>query len=206
MRGLRGRGLSVRRAHLGGLLLLLWGAPAAAHRPGLSYAEITDERLTLTFSRDELAARFPFGEVAEARDLLAEATLDKVQIGQGDAACALGAPTLSEVAGGEPAPGATAATRDGVSLSAPLTCPGDGPRSYDAGFLSGMETGHRHFVTVNGEPIAVLDAGHASAPLPAPAPRGPGALGLPALAGGGLLVIGALLALGARKKRPQTPA
>ena len=82
--------------------LLVWSAPAWAHRPGLSYAEIGDDMVTLTFSREELRARVPFGEIAEARDLLASATLDKVVVRQGEAACEMGAPVLTEVSGGDP--------------------------------------------------------------------------------------------------------
>lgn len=178
------------------LVLLLWCGSAWAHRAGLSYAEIGDDTLTLTFSKDELAARVPFGVVAEARDLLAAATLDKVMIRQGGALCALGAPSLSEVAGGEAAAGAAPGALDGVALRAPLTCPGPGPRAYEAGFLASMEAGHRHFVTANRAPVGVLDAAHTGVALPAPSaapplsPRRVATLALPAVAGVGFLCFG----------------
>lgn len=154
-------------------MALLGGGVAWAHRPGLSTAEITDDALVLTFSADELSARFPFGVAAEARDLLAAETLARAQITQASGPCEIGAARLTEVSGGEPAPGAAAGAKDGVALSAALTCPDGSDRTYQAGFLDGMEQGHRHLVSVDGEPVAVLDAAQRSASLGPP--RDPGA-------------------------------
>ncbi len=196
------------RAALG--LALLWGSVAGAHQPGLSNAEITDETLVLTFSRDELAARFPFGVAAESRDLLAGATLSRVTISQASGPCEIGAPTLTEVSGGEAAAGAAPAAKDGVALSAPLTCPDAGPRTYNAGFLDSMEAGHRHLVSVNGEPVAVLDVGQPEAQLAGPLRPG-GALSGRAVATLPFVLIVAVLGgfwawRGSRRRRAQRDA
>lgn len=137
--------------------LALWVTVASAHRPGLSYADLRRDRLVLTFARAELDARFPDAHLEEARDLLAAATLDKVQVEIGGQRCTIGDPTISAVRGGETAPGADPSATDGVALSAPLDCPGSGEGRYTAGFLESFESGHRHVLTVDGQPAAVLD-------------------------------------------------
>ncbi len=157
-----------------GLGLLL--PVALAHRPGLSYGDLEPDRVSLTFSREELAARFPADRVEEARDLLAAATLDQLRISVGGQPCVVGAPEIAQVSGGETAAGADPAALDGVRLSAPLSCPGSGEGSYEAGFLSTMEAGHRHLLTFRGEPVAVLDRDNASASFQGPSHPGEVAL------------------------------
>lgn len=144
-------------------LALLGLSTALAHRPGLSYAEIGADRLTLTFAREELAARFPAERLGEARDLLAAATLERVELSVDGRPCALGAPEIREVSGGEPAPGADPARLDGVALSAPLRCPAGQEGRYTAAFLDTLEQGHRHVVTARGAPVAVLERGEPTA-------------------------------------------
>ncbi len=140
---------------------------ALAHRPGLSYGDLSEDRIVLTFSREELAQRFPAERITEARDLLAAATLDRLSVSAGGAPCTLGPPGIAEVSGGEVEEGADPTQADGVALSADLSCPGEGERVYTASFLADLEAGHRHVVTWRDEPVAVLDRSSPAVSLPA---------------------------------------
>lgn len=125
--------------------------PAWAHRPGLSYAQIDADRLTLTFARPELGARVPVANLDEGRLLVAEATVAKARLSVGDAPCTLGEATVSEV------------ESDGVQIVAPLDCPSEGPWRFDAAYLPEFEAGHRQFLEAGGVPVAVLDASRPTA-------------------------------------------
>lgn len=142
-------------------LLLL--STALAHRPGLSYAEIRPGALVLTLSRAELAAVAPMEDLDASRDLLQQRLIGRVTVVEGGAPCALGAPVLRPVSGGEVAPGATADERDGVQIEVPLDCPTPGAGTYTAGFLGDLSPGHRQLLEVGGAPAAVLDAGNPTA-------------------------------------------
>ncbi|MFZ5478950.1 MAG: HupE/UreJ family protein [Myxococcota bacterium] len=128
---------------------MMWLISAAwAHRPGLSYAHVGDDTLTLTFAKPELAAFAPMDDLAAARVLLHDATLAKVRL----TPCEIGEPSLRAVEG------------DGVEIAAPIACE-PGPRTYDAGFLARMEPGHRHVVASDAGPVATLDVAHPTATL-----------------------------------------
>lgn len=131
------------------LLLLL--SVAEAHRPGISFAQVEAERVALTFARPELAALAPMDDLDAARVLVAEGTLGRATLTQGGAACVVGDAEVREV------------ENDGVEVAAPLQCPGEGERSFTAGYLDAMAPGHRVFLEAAGQPVAVLDASAASA-------------------------------------------
>lgn len=124
---------------------------AAAHRPGLSYAQTDGQTLELTFARPELEGIAPLSDLNAARILLAEATVHTVQLTVDGQACHYGDSTVQAVEG------------DGIQLSTPLECPSGTNWHYDAGFLTKMETGHRHYLEAFGQPIAVLDPQHKEA-------------------------------------------
>lgn len=131
--------------------MILWVLPSAlAHRPGLSYARIEPDALTITIARPELAAIIPLTSVEESRLLIAELTVDKVRIDIGGP-CTLSDPQIREV------------EADGVEIRAAMSCPGGHAGSYDAAFIAGMEQGHRHYVEAFGESVGVLDVGHSTA-------------------------------------------
>lgn len=132
---------------------MLWLVPAAlAHRPGLSYARIDADALTLTFARPELANRIPMVDLDASRVLIADLTVGRAKVSAGGQPCTLSDPTIRATEG------------DGVEIRASLACPtGDG--SYEAGFIGEMEPGHRHYVEVGGAPVAVLDASAAVTPF-----------------------------------------
>ncbi len=127
--------------------MILWLVPEVlAHRPGLSYARIDPDALTLTFARPELANHIPMEDLEASRVLIAELTLDQVEVSAGGVRCTLSDPTVTAVEG------------DGVAIRAALLCP-SGEGRYRAGFLGEMEPGHRHYVEVEGAAVAMLDAG-----------------------------------------------
>ncbi|MSP56575.1 MAG: HupE/UreJ family protein [Myxococcales bacterium] len=117
---------------------------ANAHRPGLSYARIDAESLTITIAAPELAEKFPLTDLQESRLLIAELTVDRVRVDLGGP-CTIEEPVITAVEG------------DGVEVRSALVCPGGERGLYDAGFLSEMEPGHRHYVEAFGESIAVAD-------------------------------------------------
>lgn len=128
----------------------LWLVPsAAAHRPGLSYARIDGDALTITVARPELAGKVPLDDLDAARLLVAGLTVDLATVDRGGP-CTLDEPVIRAVEG------------DGIEVRASLTCPGGTTGTYTAGFLGGLEPGHRHYVEAFGQPVAVLDAGHAT--------------------------------------------
>lgn len=131
--------------------MILWFvAPAAAHRPGLSYGRLSGDSLEITVAAPEIAGAVHLGEDLEAsRVLISELLLDGTTLAVSGAPCPLGEASLARVEG------------DGVMLSVPVACP-PGPVVYTAGFLARMEPGHRHYVEAAGEPVAVLDRGAVS--------------------------------------------
>ncbi len=136
------------------LLPLLWTSQSEAHRPGLSYAKIDGDQLQLIFARPELLAIAPLGptqaDLEASRVLLMEGTLALTSVRAGGAACRYGELEIGMV------------EEDGISLTVPLDCPAGTARSYEASFWSRLEPGHRHYVEVAGEPVAVLDAQNAA--------------------------------------------
>lgn len=126
-------------------------AAAQAHRPGLSYARTDGQTLELTFARPELTGIAPLSDLQAARYLLAEATVQKVVLTVDGAPCTYGETTVQAVEG------------DGIELSTSLHCPSGTNWHYDAGFLMGMETGHRHYLEAFAQPVAVLDPEHREA-------------------------------------------
>ncbi len=120
---------------------------AWAHRPGLSYARLDADTVTLTFAQPELATLVPLGEDLDAsRVVVREVTLDAATFTVAGQPCTLGDTTLRRV------------EEDGVEIGAPLDCP-PGAVTYTAGFLGRLEPGHRHYVEAMGQPVAVLDVG-----------------------------------------------
>ena len=112
---------------------MLWLIPVAeAHRPGVSYARIDEDALTITLARSEL----PEG-----------GRVDGAVVERGGP-CDQGAVEVREVEG------------DGVEWRFPLRCPDEGTGTYTATFLTGLAPGHRHYVEAFGAPVAVLDATH----------------------------------------------
>lgn len=128
-------------------MIPLWVPVAQAHRPGLSYARIDAEALTITIAREELEAKFPITDLQESRLLIAELTVQDVQVDLGGP-CTLGEPVIAAV------------EADGVEIRSALRCPGGEHGSYDASFLANMEQGHRHYVEAFGQSVAVLDVAH----------------------------------------------
>lgn len=125
--------------------------PAHAHRPGISYAEVTPDAVALTFAKPELAAIAPVEDIDASRILIAEGTLGKTTVTQDGQPCSLGEPTVTEVAG------------DGVEVRAPLTCPAGESRTFTADYLDTLAPGHRAFLQGEGNPVAVLDVAARSA-------------------------------------------
>lgn len=128
---------------------LLLVPAAEAHRPGLSYARIESDSLTLTIARPELEGRIPLKDLQESRLLIADLTIHNVKVDIGGP-CTLDEPVITPVAG------------DGIQIQSAMSCPGGGSShgTYDATFLADMEQGHRHYVEAFGQSVAVLDAGH----------------------------------------------
>ena len=119
---------------------------AWAHRPGLSYARVDADHVTLTFAEPELAALVPLdGDLQASRVVVREETLDAATFTVAGVPCTLGDTTIRRV------------EADGVEIGAPLACP-PGEVTYTAGFLGKLEPGHRHYVEAHGQPVAVLDA------------------------------------------------
>lgn len=133
------------------LLFSLFVAPAHAHRPGISYARVEPESVTLTFARPELGALGPMEDIEASRVLIAEGTLGKTLIAADGAPCLIGEPVLRPVEG------------DGVEIRADLHCPSGKQRTFTAAYLEGMADGHRAYLDAGGNPVAVLDRGNASA-------------------------------------------
>lgn len=131
-------------------LLLLLIPSAEAHKPGLSYAAIRDDELVLTFARPELGALVGLEPEQVSDPAYAEEVAGKVlaslSLSADGADCRLGAPTVAPV------------ENDGVAIRAPLDCPSGQERTYNADILAHLGPGHRHYVEVNGQPEAVLDA------------------------------------------------
>ena len=127
--------------------MILWFVPPAeAHRPGLSYARIDAESLTITIAAPELAELIPVTDLQESRLLIADLTVNRVSVDLGGP-CTIEEPVITAVEG------------DGIEVRSPVRCPGGDSRgAYDAGFLSEMELGHRHYVEAFGQSVAVLDA------------------------------------------------
>ncbi len=123
--------------------------PAAeAHRPGLSYARIDGDTLSLTFARPELGMRLPVADLDAARVIIADATIDKASVTASGVPCEIGDPTVRDVQG------------DGIEIFARLDCPAGTRWQFTAAYLSDFEPGHRHYLEAAGQPIAVLDAGN----------------------------------------------
>jgi hydrogenase/urease accessory protein HupE len=127
----------------------LVAAVADAHRSGLSYASVDGTTLSLTFAEPELAARFPL-EADPSLQLVADATIGRATVTAGGAPCAIGTPTVQKVVG------------DGIEVSASLSCP-PGDWTFTAAYLADFEPGHREYLAVDGNPVAVLDAAHDAA-------------------------------------------
>ena len=126
-------------------------ASALAHRPGLSYARTDGQTLNLTFARPELTGIAPLADLDAARLLLTEATVQKVLLTVDGQPCSFGDTTVFAVEG------------DGIELSTAIHCPAGTNWHYNAGFLSGMESGHRHYLEAFGQPVGVLDPTHIDA-------------------------------------------
>ena len=139
-------------------MLWLFGV-ALAHRPGLSYARIDADSLTVTIARPELATRIPLDDLSAARVLLAELTIDQTAVEIGGP-CGASEPVVRAVEG------------DGIELSVELDCPGGGEGVYTASFLPGLGPGHRHYVEAFGQPVAVLDAANLTATFTGTSDRG----------------------------------
>jgi len=133
------------------LLLALFVAPADAHRPGISYARVEPDSVTLTFARPELAALGPMDDVVASRVLIADGTLGKTTVTADGQPCTIGEPAVQAVAG------------DGVEIKASLACPAGKERSFTASYLDGMADGHRAYLDASGSAVAVLDRANASA-------------------------------------------
>lgn len=128
--------------------MILWLMPSAeAHRPGLSYARIDAESLTITIARPELEGKFPVTDLQESRLLIADLTMHDLRLDLGGP-CTIDEPVISAV------------EDDGVEVRSAVHCPGREHGTYDARFLTNMELGHRHYVEAFGQSVAVLDAGH----------------------------------------------
>ena len=115
--------------------LLSLAATAGAHTVGLSRGELGDGALALSFARAELAASVPVEDVARARLALDDVTFARVRLTHGGQPCSLGPGTWSAV------------EADGLRGVASVRCP-DAPDgatvTYEAGFLSALQPGHRH--------------------------------------------------------------
>jgi len=128
--------------------MILWFiSPAAAHRPGLSYARIDADSLTITVARPELEAKFPVTDLQESRLIIADLTVHDVRLNIGGP-CVIDEPVIAALAG------------DGVEIRSAIHCPGGDHGTYDASFLTNMELGHRHYVEAFGQSVAVLDSSH----------------------------------------------
>jgi hydrogenase/urease accessory protein HupE len=138
---------------------------AAAHQPGVSYARVADGELALVFAEPELAERWPVSDLDAAAELVADGTIGRSAVSVGGQPCALGAAALRRV------------ENDGVEIRSTLVCPEGETWTYRADFLADFEDGHRQYVEVNGEPIAVLDSGTMEATF-AGQPAGAGEIGL----------------------------
>ena len=126
----------------------LWLVPLAeAHRPGLSYARIDADALTITIARPEIGAKFPITDLQESRLLIADLTVHDVRVDIGGP-CTIDEPVISAV------------EADGIEIRSALHCPGGEHGTYDASFVASMEQGHRHYVEAFGQSVAVLDVGH----------------------------------------------
>lgn len=123
---------------------------AEAHRPGLSYARVDGETLSLTFARPELGKRVPVADLDAARVLIADATIAKASMTSGGTPCEIGDPTIRDVEG------------DGIEIFASLACPAGTPWRFTAAYLPEFEPGHRQYVEAAGQPVAVLDASNTS--------------------------------------------
>lgn len=123
------------------LMSLAW-----AHQPGLSYVRVERDTLSLTYSRTELGTRLPVLDLDAGRVLITEATLGKTALKAGDTPCSFGDATVQ------------AAEGDAVEVRAPYDCPTAGKWTLNADWLPEMSSGHRAYVEVLGQPLAVLDA------------------------------------------------
>jgi hydrogenase/urease accessory protein HupE len=126
---------------------LLAAAPAHAHRPGLSYARVGASEVAVTLSRTELASR-PAGPSPHD---LARALFERALVTSDGAPCELGDAVVLDVAG------------DGIETRASLVCPPGKAWVFTAPYLADLEPGHREYLEVSGQPVAVLDAGSPSA-------------------------------------------
>lgn len=122
----------------------VWLAAALAHTPGLSFAEIERDRITLTFSATELERYVAIGD-AGAIPRIAAMTLGRAVVRSDGGACPMGAAEVARVA------------KDGIAVTAPLSCPpGDG-WTLDAAYLSTLGSTHRQTVSAFGVPVGVVE-------------------------------------------------
>jgi hydrogenase/urease accessory protein HupE len=119
---------------------------AYAHRPGISYARVDSGEVSLTFAQPELARLAPLDDLDAARTLIVDRTLAKATITAGGEPCHVGEATLAVVAA------------DGIEVRAPLSCKAADDWTFDAGYLSALEAGHRQYLEAFGQPVAVLDS------------------------------------------------
>lgn len=124
---------------------LLIGA-AEAHRPGLSYARFDGDRLSLVFAEPELAARWPVADLEAASDLVIAGTIGSASLRSEEGDCRIGPAEVRRV------------EMDGIEIAAAVSCPGGATWTYDAAHLAAFEVGHRQYLEVGGQPVAVLDA------------------------------------------------
>lgn len=122
-----------------------WWSTAWAHQPGLSYAAVEPDRIVITFSEREVMDVYPLGR-PDAIDQVSAWVLDGLKVAVVEGPCAEGEPSVRRV------------ENDGLEVTVGLDCPGGGPRTLEAGYLSAFGTDHRHLVEQNGAPVATLDA------------------------------------------------
>ncbi|MBM4369077.1 MAG: HupE/UreJ family protein [Deltaproteobacteria bacterium] len=127
-------------------------APALAHQPGLSAARIDTSHVSLVFAKPEIGQLAPVEDVNAGRLLIQEATLDRVSLAAGGSPCRFDAPVVREV------------EADGVEILARYSCDAySDTLTFTADYFDTLAPGHRQYLEVGGQPVAMLSADAPSA-------------------------------------------
>ncbi len=127
-------------------------APVAAHEAGLSAVRIDTSHVSLVFAKPEIGQLVPVENVDAGRLLVQEATLDRVSLVSASGPCTFDVPTVRAV------------EADGVEVLAPYRCPGrTDTLTFSATYFDHLAPGHRQYLEVGGQPVAVLSAAEPSA-------------------------------------------
>ena len=130
---------------------------ALAHEPGLSYGQVSQDRLVQTFSAAEMGGLGPSGELGP---LLEGFSFARTVVKVDGEPCDVGPSEVSEV------------EADGIRIQASLDCPPGSTWTYETGFLQDLDPGHRHYVAASGQPVGVLELGSPSVDFQAEATTG----------------------------------